>query len=160
VASSTLLVVLGIVGSVASVIGVLISAPGVKSKVIHIVYALFLTAIAASAVGYYNRMSAARKEIDEINRIEREAKAILDSSDRSTEGSMAGLMLAGLSFLEKYKARLPETYARAIKVCEASGLYAGRSEDNSLKHFYNIQEGSSAMYYLLVGVAAAITAAR
>src|ERR1017187_6146264 len=85
-AASGLIVVLGIIGSVASIVGLLIAAPGVKSKIVHIVYALVLTAIASSAVVYYNRMSAALREVEEINRIENEAQAILNSSDRSTAG--------------------------------------------------------------------------
>lgn len=151
--SSALVVVLGIIGSVASVVGVLISAPGKKSKIIHVVYALALTSVAASAVFYYHRLSEAQKEIEEINRIEREAQAILNSSDRSTEGSMAGFMLAGLAFLEKYKTRFPETYARAVKICESSGMYE-RTESIGMEHFRNLQQGSGAMYYLLTGIAA------
>jgi len=151
--SASLVIVLGIIGSIASVVGVLIASPGTKSKIIHIAYGLAITAIASSAVAYHNRLDAARREIQEIGRIERQAQAILDSSDRSTEGSMKGLMLAGLSFLEKYKARFPETYAKAAKVCENSGMFAA-SESSGMEHFRNLQQGSSAMYFLLEGIAA------
>ena len=157
--SSSLVVVLGIVGSVASIVGLLIAAPGRKSKIIHVVYGLAITAIASSSVAYHNRMDAARREVEEIHRIEREAKVILNSSDRSTEGSMIGLMLAGLSFLEKYKGRFPETYARAVKVCENSGMYAP-SESIGMTHFVNLQQGSGAMYFLLTGIAESNTNAR
>lgn len=157
--SSSLMIVLGLIGSVASIVGVLIAAPGKKSKIIHIVYALALTAIASSAVYYYNRMAAAQKEIVEIHRIEREAQAILNSADRSTEGSMTGFMLAGLSFLEKYKARFPETYERAIKVCETSEIYKS-TQSTGMSHFVNLQNGSSAMYYLLQGIAASNVGSR
>lgn len=157
--SSSLVIVLGIIGSIASVVGVLIAAPGTKSKVIHIAYALAITAIASSAVVYHNRLDAARREIQEIERIERQAQAIIDSSDRSTRGSMTGLMLAGLSFLEKYKTRFPETYARAVKVYESSGMFAA-SDSSSMEHFRNLQDGSSAMYFLLKGIAASNSSAR
>ena len=152
--SSSLVIVLGIIGSVASIIGLLIAAPGTKSKIVHVAYALAITAIASSAVAYHNRLDAAQREVEEIHRIEREAQSILNSSDRSTEGSMVGLMLAGLSFLEKYKTRFPETYARAIKVCESSGMYVASSGSVGLTHFSNLQQGSSAMYYLLTGITA------
>jgi hypothetical protein len=62
-------------------------------------------------------------------------------------------MLAGLSFLEKYKTRFPETYARALKVCETSEIYKP-TQSTGMSHFVNLQNGSSAMYYLLQGIAA------
>ena len=157
--SSSLVIVLGIIGSIASVVGVLIASPGMKSKVIHVAYALAITAIASSAVAYHNRLDAAQREIEEIDRIERQARAIVRSSDRSTEGSMTGLMLAGLSFLEKYRTRFPETYARAVKVCENSGMFAP-SDSSSMEHFRNLQQGSGAMYSLLEGIAASNTGTR
>jgi hypothetical protein len=162
--SSALVIVIGIVGSVASIIGLLIAAPGIKSKVIHVVYALAITAVASTAVAYHNQMDAARREIEEIHRIEREAQAILDSSDRSTEGSMIGLMLSGLSFLEKNKGRFPDTYERASRVCESSGIYAASGEGSSsskpMEHFENLQQGSGAMYFLLKGIAVTNTTSR
>jgi hypothetical protein len=59
-----------------------------------------------------------------------------------------GLMLSGLSFLEKYKTRFPETYARAVKVCENSGMYE-RTQAIGMDHFRDLQQGSTAMGYLL-----------
>jgi hypothetical protein len=146
--NSNIVIVLGVVGSVASVIGLLIAAPGIKSRLIHVAYGLAITVVSSLAVGYYTQVA-------QIHRMEKEAQAILDSSDRSSAGSMDGFMLASLSFLEKYKSQLPDTYARAEKVAEASGLYAsGGSDSNEIDHFANLQQGSSAMYYLLTGVAA------
>ena len=160
--NSGIFVVLGVVGSIASVIGLLIAAPGKKSKIIHAVYGLAITAIAGAAVDYHNRMSEAQREVEAIKRVEREAQAILDTSDRSTSGSMAGLILAGLSFLEKYKARFPETYSRAVKLSESAGLYEAKqsSISGSMAHFESLQEASGAMYFLLVGVAAGNSAAK
>lgn len=158
---SALMIVLGIIGSVASVIGLLISAPGIKSKIIHIVYGLAITAIASSAVIYHGRMDAARREVEEVHQIERQAQDILNSSDLSTEGSMDGFMLAGLSFLEKNKGRFPDTYLRATKVCESSGLYAVPSSSLAyMDHFSNLQQGSSAMKFLLIGIATSNGSAR
>jgi hypothetical protein len=151
--SSSLVIILGIVGSIASIVGVVIAAPGKKSKIIHIIYALIITVTAGSTVFYFNRLTSVQREIAEIQRIERQAQAILNSSDRSTEGSMTGFMLAGLSFLEKYKARFPETYERAVKVCETSEMYKP-TQSTGMSHFENLQNGSSAMYYLLTGIAA------
>ena len=152
--TSSVVIVLGIIGSVASIVGLFIAAQGWRSKVIHVIYALVITYVAGLAIQYNNKLDAARQQLEEMHRIETQAQAILNSSDRSTEGSMDGFMLASLSFLEKYKAQLPDTYARAVKVAEASGLYAtDKGDSGDMTHFTNLQQGSGAMYYLLKGVA-------
>lgn len=149
-------VVVGAVGSIASVIALLIAAPGLKSKFIHLAYGILITILAGGIVEYQHRVSAAQRQIEELSRIERQAKAILGTADLSTSGSMAGFMLATLSFLEKFKDRLPDTYARAVKLCENSGcLDSGYGKDqNSMTHFYSMQEASAAMEYLMRGIAA------
>jgi hypothetical protein len=155
---SALVVILSIIGSVASIVALLIAAPGKRSKIIHVIYALALTAVAGSAVAYRNELDASRRQVEEINRVEREAQAILKSSDRSTRGSMIGFMLASLSFLEKYKSRFPDTYERATKVAESSGIYAAGRTD--MLHFDDLQQGAGAMYFLLEGIAASNTISR
>lgn len=145
---TNLVLVTGIVGSVASVVGLLISAPGRKSKFVHVGYALFITILATLMFGY-------RQEVEEMHRTERQADAILQASDRSTSGSMAGFMLASLSFLEKNKLHFPDTYARAVKLCETSGC-AGTSDTGSrdeMEHFRRMQDASGAMFYLMKGIA-------
>ena len=155
---SAVVVILTIIGSVASIVALFIAAPGKRSKIVHVIYALALTAVAGSAVAYRNELEASRRQVEEINRIEREAQAILNSSDRSTRGSMTGFMLASLSFLEKYKIRFPDTYERATKVAEGSGIYAG--DRNDISHFDDLQQGASAMYFLLAGIAASNSRSR
>jgi hypothetical protein len=155
---SAVVIILTIIGSVASIVALFIAAPGKRSKIVHVIYALALTAVAGSAVAYRNELDASRRQVEEINRIEREAEAILKSSDRSTQGSMIGFILAILSFLEKYKIRFPDTYERATKVAESSGIYA--ADRNDMPHFDNLQEGASAMYFLLGGIAASNTSSR
>lgn len=154
--STGLLLVMGVVGSVASVIGVLIAAPGLKSKFIHLAYALFITILATGIVEFQHRASATQRQLDEMQRVENEARKLLSTAERSTTGSMVGFMLASLSFLEKFKDRLPDTYARAVKLCENSGcLESGYGrEANSYTHFLSMQEASGAMEYLLRGLAA------
>ena len=148
-------VVLGVVGSIASVIGLLIAAPGIKSKIIHLAYAIFITILTAGVFAYRHKMTDAKLEIENLNRIEREATVLLTTADRSTAGSMGGFMLASLSFMEKHKNRLPETYGRAVRLCESSGLLENaRDRPNSLSRFYTLQEASGAMEYLVKGIAA------
>jgi hypothetical protein len=150
-----LVIVLSVVGSIASIVALLIAAPGKKSKIVHVVYAILITALVSSVVVYQHKTADAQREIDSLLRIEREADAILRTADRTTTGSMAGFMLASLSFLEKYKARFPETYIRAVKLCENSGVLDGqRDNQGTMNHFYSLQEASGAMEYLLKGIAA------
>jgi hypothetical protein len=146
----------GVAGSIASLIALLISAPGLKSKFIHLAYGVFITALAAGMVEYQQKVSAFQQQLEETHRIEKEAEAILDTADRSTSGSMAGFMLASLSFLEKHRQRFPDTYARAVKLCENSGCAeSGYQKDaNALQHFSSMQEGSSAMVFPMRGIAA------
>jgi hypothetical protein len=148
----SLIVVIGIVGSVASVIGLLISAPGVKSKVQHLAYAIFITILAIVAFNY-------QQQLEDIRSAERQAEAIIGTADRSTSGSMAGFMLASLSFLEKNKQHFPDTYARAEKLCEnAKCLGSGTtSTSEDYEHFSIMQDASSAMLYLMRGIAASGT---
>ena len=117
---------------------------------------MFITTLAAGIVEYQHKVSIFQEQFEETHRIEKEAKAILDTADRSTSGSMAGFMLASLSFLEKHKQRFPDTYARAVKLCENSGCAeSGYGKDaNSSQHFWSMQEGSSAMVFLMRGIAA------
>ena len=140
------LIVLGVVGTIASLVGLLIAAPGWKSKLVHVLYAMALTTVAGYAV-------AAQQQLAAMQKIERQAKQIIDSSDRTTDGSMKGFMLASLSFLEKNKNRFPDTYARAVRVAEQSGLYDADDHVSSMVPSFKLQDGSSAMYYLLQGIA-------
>lgn len=143
-----LVLVIGVVGSVASIIGLLIAASGLKSKFIHMGYGLFITVLAAGIVDFQHRVSATQRQLEELQRVESEARKLLTT--------MVGFMLASLSFLEKFKDRLPDTYARAVKLCENSGcLESGYGKDaNSYTHFLSMQEASGAMEYLLKGLAA------
>jgi hypothetical protein len=155
-------IALGVTGSVASIIALLIAAPGLKSKFVHLGYAIFITALASGVVEYQHRVSVAQRQLEELRKVEREARQIVGTANRATSGSMQGFMLATLSFLEKHKDRFPDTYARALKLCEDSGCMKSGYSDNSgaYLHFLSMQEGSSAMEYLLRGIAASGDEAR
>jgi hypothetical protein len=154
--SSDLIIAVGFVGSVASIMALLLAAPGVRSKLLHIGYGIFITMLMAGVLELQHRASQAEQQLQQLKLVEKEAKAILTTADRSTSGSMAGFMLASLSFLEKHKDRFPETYVRAVTLCENSGCvksgYSGK-EANSTNHFYSMQEASGAMEYLVKGIA-------
>jgi len=153
-----LLIVIGAVGSVASIIGVLIAAPTHKSRLIHIAYGIFISVLATGVVTYQHKVTNAERRIAELKMIEREAATLLSGFDFTTSGSMAGFMLAAMSFLEKHKERLPDTYARAVTLCNNVGcLKTANDEYNtSMEHFRNMQDGSLALKYLVKGIAQSV----
>lgn len=136
-------------------IGVLIAAPNHKSRLVHIAYGVFISVLAVGVVTYQHRVSDAERRITEMKRIEREASTLLYGFDFTTSGSMAGFMLAAMSFLEKHKERLPDTYARAIALCDNSGCLKTRNSEvgSSMEQFRNMQDASSALKYLIQGIA-------
>ncbi|MNL44830.1 hypothetical protein D3C87_1674310 [compost metagenome] len=149
-----LIIILGIVGSVASVIGLLISAPNHKSRLVYVAYGIFISILAVGAVTFQHRVSDAERRIVEMQRIEREAAQLLSGFDFTTSGSMAGFMLAAMSFLEKHKDRLPDSYYRAVVLCENSECLKTKNAEGltSMEHFRNMQDASTALRYLVQGI--------
>lgn len=150
-----MLAALGIVGTIASLVSLLIAAPTARSRLVHVVYALFITALALGMASYQKKASDAEQRVVEMRKIEREASALLSGFDFTTSGSMSGFMLAALSFLEKHKAELPDTYQRAQTLCENTGCLKASNGDynSSMEHFRDLQDASSAMKYLVQGIA-------
>lgn len=147
---------LGVLGSVASLVGLLLPASGWRAKLIHVLYGL---AIAALAV-YLTR---AQSQIGELTRIEFQAKKLAATQqlpDGSGGGnpyvSDRGFILAALTFFEKYKERFPDTYARAKVFSEQAGVLqpaaAGSFTERSDRE-KNLDDGARAMRALLDGVA-------
>lgn len=151
------IVSLGVVGSVASIIGLLIAAPGLKSKIIHVAYAIAITLLSAWIVHYQSELSLADKRLGEIRSVEMQAKALLETFDRSTAGSAQGSMLAALAFLEKHKEALPDTYSRATKLCENSGCLetAYKGQESSYSHYLSVTDAAKAIEALLLGLSRA-----
>ena len=153
-----LIAVIGIVGSVASVIGILLPAQGWRAKIMHAVYGL---TVAVLAVGFTYYQS----EVGELRKIEVQARKLADSqklpnfSDRDPDPpgvSDRGFMLAGLTFFEKYREKFPETYLRAKAFCEASGVlipvpttYSSEEQAQNKR----LSDGARAMRAILEGVA-------
>lgn len=149
-----LLVTVGLVGSISSIISLFISAPGWKSKLVHLSYALVVTAIATIAFEYKNDRAIAQLELQRFNDVERQAELLLRTRDQTTSGSAKGFMLASLTFLEKNKDLFPDTYDRAKKLCENAGCTdSGYTSNNSQpRHFDKMYEGATAMHYLIKGI--------
>jgi hypothetical protein len=151
-----LITALGIVGSIASVVGVLLPSQGWRTKLIHVCYGLFIVALAVGFTYY-------QTEVGELRKIEVQARKLADSQNfpaRKTDDydsgvSDRGFMLAALTFFEKYRQRFPETYERAKIFSEASDVLLPAAteivaQSNQEK---KLAEGAKAMRALLEGVA-------
>ena len=148
----------GIVGSVASVAGLLLPAQGWRTKLIHVMYGLVVATLAVGFTFY-------QSELGELRKIEIQARKLADSQKRPGYGdndvdppgvSDRGFMLAGLTFFEKYRDRFPETYVRAKTFSEASGVLlplATNTYGEEAAHNKRLNDGARAMRALLEGVA-------
>nr|WP_319566066.1 hypothetical protein [uncultured Rhodoferax sp.] len=149
---------LGIVGSIASVVGLLLPAQGWHTKAMHAIYG-FSVAVLAVGFTYY------QSEVTELRKIEVQARKLADSqrkpnmSDNEPDPpgiSDRGFMLAALTFFEKYREKFPDTYLRAKAFSEASGvlipvttIFSSEEEAQNKR----LRDGASAMRALLEGVA-------
>src|SRR5687768_6043573 len=100
------IVTLGIVGSIASIVGLLLPASGWRARLVHVAYGLAVVALASYAVSFRSRLAA-------IERAERGARAILDQ--RQSYGDRAFLQ-ATMAFLEKHRHEFPDSYERANRI--------------------------------------------
>ena len=152
-----LIAVFAIVGSIASVIGVLLPSQGWRAKLIHVCYGLAMVVL-AGGLTYY------QTEVGELRKIEVQARKLADSQNfpaRKTDDydsgvSDRGFMLAALTFFEKYRQRFPETYERAKTFSEASGVLqpaATETQSALSAQEKKLADGAKAMRALLEGVA-------
>ncbi|MDE1341147.1 hypothetical protein [Vibrio aestuarianus] len=101
-------IVFGILGSVASIVGLLLPAKNGKQRVIHLVYGVVITVVAYYAVDY-------QKKYDRLVNVEKVATQMV--SDQGFEYTHLGFVHAVLAFLEKNQDLYPDTYKRALNMC-------------------------------------------
>lgn len=139
----------GVLGSLASVLSLVISKDTRWAKFIHAAYSALIVAIILGFVSYQGDVKLQLGELSEIKRIERQATSLAHPRDLSTAGNMIGYSLSVLAFLEKHQDKYPETYDRAKELCSKSNCYG---QDDSLSHFSEMQKVSSAMRELIRGI--------
>jgi hypothetical protein len=135
---------LGIVGSIASVIALLLPATGWRTKVIHVIYGLVI-AVLGIGVTYY------QSELAESTIIATQANHLREYRDESKHSSNPdeqdrGFILATLTFFEKYRSRFPDTYERAKQLSDKTGVL------NTDSNYY-LHEVADTFDALLHGVA-------
>ncbi len=139
--------ILGIVGSVASLVGLFLPAQSKRQRVVHVVYGLSLVVIASFAVHYQQKLSR-------VNAVEVAATRLI--TDRRMNFTDEGFVQASLAFLEKNKDLYPDSYDRAQEICKQhkclESPYANNGKD-SLNHAYSLINAASAMDGLLRGIA-------
>lgn len=101
--------ILSAVGSVASLVGLLLPAQGWRQRAIHLIYGVAIFATTSAAFWYW-------KENSRIRNVERSATAMLE--DVEYKYSYAGFVHASLAFLEKNRDLYPDSYARAQKLVD------------------------------------------
>ncbi|MBL7980771.1 MAG: hypothetical protein JNL52_03075 [Flavobacteriales bacterium] len=114
------IIVLGVVGSVASIIGIFLPAKGWRHRVVHVVYGL---AIAGLGVGIMDKS----KELDRINDVERAAQKMIADFDMNY--TYNGFIQASLAFLEKNRDLYPDSYARAKALCESHDCWSNNGAE-------------------------------
>jgi len=164
-------ILIGLLGSLASIMSLAIAAPNAKSRIFHAIYGFVLTVVLGSAFTinqkWENELQAAtareaalQAEIKSIKSIQREAHNIIDSTGYLTTtavGENRGFILAAFSFLEKHRDRFPESYEIAkqlitngIRVTEAAGSTGSEGYYDERKRMF---DGASTMRALLKGIA-------
>lgn len=167
-------VLLGIMGSVASIASLLISAPTITSRIIHAVYGFLIVMVVGSAFIFNQekiselataeqKASELQAEIDQMNSIKIGAKSILENKSyysTSDVGENRGFILSAFAFLEQHKSTFPESYQIAktllidgLNIVESAGYYGTESTDEQKR----MRDGADAMRELLEGIAAGQT---
>ncbi|QXP58564.1 hypothetical protein [Olleya sp. HaHaR_3_96] len=154
-------VFLGIFGSIASIISLIISWKIEKPKWIHTIYTFVLTILIGVSFLYFQSINDENrnlsKELKVRNSIEHNASRILSTySNINDVGHNRGFILTSFAFLEKYQNEFPETYIIAkklvvdgLKITEnnyGKGVFQESDEENRLK------DGAKTMYAMLEGL--------
>lgn len=140
-----LLEVIGIVGSIASIIALALPASSKAERIIHALYVLLIVCISSAAISYKN-------ELERINSAERAAKALLKKPKKNF--SEVRFNMAALTFLEKYKDIYPESYQRALTLCKNNDCLNNQYAEgtNLLNHVSSQVNVSYALEGILKGI--------
>jgi hypothetical protein len=103
----SLIISLGVVGSIASILGLLLPAQGWRLRLLHGAYGLVIAILAGLFVTSQTRLAR-------VQNVERAAAELVEDHLSYTS---AGFIQAGLSFLEVNRDLLPDTYERAQELC-------------------------------------------
>jgi|SRR5580692_5932025 hypothetical protein len=164
-------VLIGILGSVASIVSLFLAKPELKSQILHIVYSVLVVSLASSAVIYngsirekLQQATSETKQLQERVGIfesrAKEAKQLLDAKGHTSQfdvGQNRGFILSGLTFLEKNRDLFPDTYNLAKKMVSEGVRVTEFAGSVSTQAYYDEQkrmtDGADAMASILRGIA-------
>jgi len=139
-------VVLGAVGSIASLVGLLLPFQSKGQRLIHVAYGLAIALFASAAVWYWQANQR-------IHKVEQAAQRLLAEFEYNSTD--AGFIQAALAFLEKNKDLYPDSYSRAQEICKQNNCYAAQytiDSPNGLNHEYNLRNVAKALHGLVQGI--------
>lgn len=140
---------IGLIGSIASIIGFLLQAKELKDRFIHALYGFIVTVLASGFIYY-------KTTLTEMTKIEKQASNIikLHNEDLASAGTRRGFILTSLAFLEKNKDVYPDTYQMAKELAlNIDILQSKEGEMDSLTSKWKLNDVASAMKKLLEGIA-------
>ena len=164
-------ILIGVVGSIASIVSLAIAAPTIKSRLLHAMYGFVLTLVVGATFVYnqnwkeeirksHEREAALASEIESMKSIQSEAVRInqgISTIFSSNVGENRGFILASFSFLEKHRERFPESYEIAkklitsgLKITESAGTTGSEGYYDEQKR---MADGARTMKSLLKGIA-------
>lgn len=166
------IVLLTIIGSVASLVSLLISKPNKKSKLIHFTYAIILTILAGGGILFIknqeinsiHEQKLLNAQVDSLSvslfsyeDFSKNANRIFNNYVYTNNvGVNRGFILTAFAFLEKNKDRFPETYQIAkeliINGIEITQSAPDRDLDQKWNEEKRMIDGAATMKSLLEGL--------
>ncbi|MDN2704452.1 hypothetical protein O0881_20945 [Janthinobacterium sp. SUN100] len=141
-------IVLGAVGSVASLAGVLLPSQSRRQRWIHVLYGIAIVVVASTAAWYWQANQR-------IHKVEQAAQRLLSESEYNFTN--AGFIQAALAFLEKNKDLYPDSYSRAQELCKqnnCSGAQYSKEASSAIDHEHNLRNVASTLRGLVKGISA------
>lgn len=155
------IIFLGIFGSIASILSLIISWKVEKPKWIHTIYTFVITILTGLFFLYFQSLNDTNdnlsKELEIRNSIEHNASRIISTySNINDIGENRGFILTSFAFLEKYQSEFPETYIIAKKLV-VEGLKVtennyGKGAIEEIDEEKRLKDGAATMHAMLEGL--------
>jgi len=148
--------IIGLVGSVASIIALFLPGKGWRMRIIHAVYVLIVFILACVIVHRQSELQTVKTQLEAIQAIERAANDLVADKRMMTA---EGFINAALAFLEKNQDSFPDAYKRAQDICNKNDVFMTDdkivvSGGSGLRHAWSKIEVASAISGILEGIAA------
>lgn len=152
---------LSIIGSIASLVSLLIAGPQKNSQIIHFIYAVALTAVAGGSMffisGKETELTIIKSRVAHYEEISKNATRILKTYEYSADvGENRGFVLMSFAFLETYKEDFPEMYLLTKDLVKEGFLVTKSASDRDLSERWNeekrMKDGAQTMRAILEGL--------